>query len=127
MLESVVARSLPELQLEAKTELPNGVDGDIKLDRCGKEPARNLDNKAALLELLGGPCLDKSAGDEGGLKGLVDGVGREVLEDSSDCWMLTPLTVPTGENLDGTVPALARRDGLLKFISEGGKRSGNPS
>jgi hypothetical protein len=40
---------------------------------------------------------------------------------------LTPFNVPTGENLEGTVPALVRRDGLVKFISEGGTRSGNPS
>jgi hypothetical protein len=41
--------------------------------------------------------------------------------------MLTPLIVPTGENLEGTVPALVRREGLVIFISDGGTRSGKPS
>lgn len=123
---SVVARSLLEPQPEAKTELPKGVEGDMKFERWGIDPARSLDNKAALPELVGGPLFDSSEGDEGGLKGLVDGVGRDVL-DRRACWTLTPLTVPTGENLDGTVPALARRDGLVKLISDGGTRSGNPS
>lgn len=84
MLASVDARSRPELQLEVKSELPNGLDVPTKFDRCGIDPARSLDSKAALLELLGGPLLEVSADTETGLKGLVDGVGREVL-DRSDC------------------------------------------
>ena len=80
MLVSVVARSLPEPQFEPNTEVPNGVEGEMKLDRCGIDPARSLDNKAALPELFGGPLFDSSAGDPGGLKGLVEGVGLEVLE-----------------------------------------------
>lgn len=124
ILVSVVGRSLPELQFDAKTEVPNGVTGDTKLDRCGIDPARSLANN--VFALLGGPCLAGSAGEGGALNGLVDGVGREVLE-KSDWPTLTPLTVPTGENLEGTVPALTRRDGLVRFTSDGGTRSGNPS
>lgn len=37
------------------------------------------------------------------------------------------MIVPTGENLDGTVPALARRAGLLRLPSVGPTRSGKPS
>jgi hypothetical protein len=48
---------------------------------------------------------------EGGLNGLVDGVGREVFG-RSDCSRLLPLSTPTGENRDGTVPARALRAGL---------------
>jgi hypothetical protein len=84
MLVSVDARSRPELQLEVNSELPNGLEDPTKFDRCGIDPARSLDSKAALLELLGGPLFDVSADIEEGLKGLVDGVGREVLV-RSDC------------------------------------------
>ena len=126
MLVSVDALSRPELQLEVNNEFPNGLEVPTKFDRCGIDPARSRDSKAALLALFGGPLFDTSVGVEAGLKGLVDGVGREVLE-RSDCWTLTPLIVPTGENLDGTVPARVRLDGLVKFVSEGGTRSGNPS
>ena len=126
MLVSVDARSRPELQLEVNREFPNALEVPTKFDRCGIEPALSLDNRAALLELFGGPLLGASTGVEEGLKGLVEGVGREVLE-RSDCWTLTPLIVPTGENLDGTVPARVRRDGLVRFVSEGAVRSGNPS
>src|SRR5256885_8514549 len=127
MLVSVDARSRPELQLEANSELPNGLEVPRKFARCGIDPARSLDRRAALLALFGGPLFDISAGVEPVLKGLVDGVGRDVLERSDCCCTLTPLIVPTGENLDGTVPARVRRDGLARLISEGGTRSGNPS
>ena len=110
MLVSVVARSLFELQFEPNTEDPKGVEGEMYGERCGIDPARNLDNNAALPELFGGPLFDGSAGDPGGLKGLVEGVGLEVLDKRDACCTLIPLTVPTGENLDGTVPARARRD-----------------
>lgn len=123
---SVDARSLLELQFEVNSEFPNGLEDPIRLDRCGIDPARSLESKAALLELFGGPLFDISADSEVGLKGLVDGVGRDVL-DKSDCCTMTPLIVPTGENLDGTVPARVRREGLATLISEGGTRSGKPS
>jgi hypothetical protein len=84
MLVSVDARSRPELQLEANSEFPKGLDVPTKFDRCGIDPARSLDSKAALLELFGGPLFVDSADIVAGLKGLVDGVGREVLE-RSDC------------------------------------------
>ena len=64
MLVSVVLRSVPDDQLEEKRVGPNGFDDPKKLDRCGIEPARSLDSKAALVELIGGPCLDASV-DEG--------------------------------------------------------------
>lgn len=81
---SVDARSRPELQLEANNELPKGFEVPAKFERCGIDPARSLDSRAALFELFGGPLFDISDGSEAGLNGLVDGVGREVLE-SSDC------------------------------------------
>ena len=84
MLVRVDARSRPELQLEVNREFPNGLEVPRKLDRWGIEPALSLDSKAALLELLGGPLFGASTGVEEGLKGLVEGVGREVLE-RSDC------------------------------------------
>lgn len=62
----------------------------------------------------------------GGLKGLVDGVGLDDVG-GKDCCMFRPLIVPAGENLDGTVPALARRAGLFMPLSDGGTRSGKPS
>ena len=126
MLVSVDARSLLELQFEVNNEFPNGPEDPTRLDRCGIDPARSLESKAALLELFGGPLFDVSTDSVVGLKGLVDGDGRDVL-DRSDCCTLTPLIVPTGKNLDGTVPARARREGLVMFISEGGTRSGKPS
>ena len=126
ILVSVDARSLLELQFEVNSEFPNGFEDAIRLDRCGIDPARSLESKAALVELFGGPLFNVSVDSVVGLKGLVDGVGRDVL-DRSDCCRLTPLSVPTGENLDGTVPARVRREGLAMFNSEGGTRSGKPS
>jgi len=93
------------------------------------EPARNRDNSAALVEFAASSLEEvasTAAEVVGGLNGLVDGVGREVFE-SKDCWTLMPFRVPTGENLDGTVPALALRAGLLRPPSVGGTRSGKPS
>ena len=111
--------------MEANNEVPKGFEVPAKFARCGIDPARSLDSRAALLELFRAPLLDISDDSDVGLNGLVEGVGREVLE-SSVCWTLTPL-VPTGENLEGTVPALVRREGFVTFISDGGTRSGNPS
>ena len=61
---------------------------------------------------------------EGSLNGLVEGVGRDVLE--VKCWTLSPLAVTTGEILDGRVPARVRLAGLLIPVSATGTRSGNP-
>lgn len=43
------------------------------------------------------------------------------------CWRFASLSTPTGENLEGTVPARALRPGLLIEPLEEGTRSGNPS
>jgi hypothetical protein len=47
-----------------------------------------------------------------GLNGLVDGVGRDVFETSTDCGFKAP-SPAAGENLDGKVPARVRP--LVKF------------
>jgi hypothetical protein len=61
----------------------------------------------------------------GGLKGLVDGVGLEVFDVRDETLM--PLMVPTGEILEGSVPALPLLAGLLMPDSVTGTRSGKPS
>lgn len=58
-----------------------------------------------------------------GLKGLVEGVGRDDLG-SSD-WAAPPIA-PLGENLEGRVPARVLR-GLCIIVSAGGMKSGKPS
>lgn len=55
-----------------------------------------------------------------GLKGLVDGVGREVFDTSTDCGFRAP-SPAAGENLDGKVPAL-----VLPLVKFGGVASGVP-
>ena len=79
MLAKVEVLSRPEPQLVANTEDPKGLDGPSMLGLCGMEPARRRDNIAALLELIADSfaCCSTAGG---GLKGLVEGVGREVLE-----------------------------------------------
>lgn len=91
---------LPARSLDSKVELP---DGDV--------PAALKASSAAEVEL--------------GLKGLVDGVGREVLE--ARLWDGIVPMVPTGEIRDGNVPARPRRAGLLTPVSVRGTRSGKPS
>ena len=59
------------------------------------------------------------------LNGLVDGVGLEVL--GTYCWLPLRPGGAAGENLEGTVPALARRAGLWLVLSDGGMKSGKPS
>lgn len=59
------------------------------------------------------------------LKGDVAGLGLafrfcEIVE-------LVNKEPPLGGNLEGTVPARARRVGLSRLLSEGGMKSGNPS
>lgn len=128
MLVSVVARSRPVDQLVEKSDGPKGFDEPRRPGLCGIEPARRRDNAVVLPPLLAVAGLVPESIPEtpGGLKGLVDGVGREVL-DRKDCWTFTPLSGPTGENREGTVPALALRAVLLIVPSEGGTKSGNPS
>ena len=59
------------------------------------------------------------------LKGLVDGVGLEVF--GTKDWVPQRPGGAAGENLDGTVPARARRAGLCVVVSGGGMKSGKPS
>ena len=128
MLANVVARSRPEAQLVENTEGPKGFEEPRKLfGRCGIDPARKRDRTFAFgltptvavrlfVSMPDKPC---------GRNGLVDGVGLDVL-DMRDCgWELAPI-VPTGENREGTVPALALRAGLFNVGSEVIK-SGKPS
>jgi hypothetical protein len=55
----------------------------------------------------------------------VEGVGRDVFDVSDETLM--PLIVPTGDILDGSVPARPLLAGLLMPVSVTGTRSGNPS
>ena len=122
-----MVRSLPEPQLVEKSEDPKGFADPKKFARCGIDPARRRDRRAELAELVVDDLLAGSMmGMPGGLNGLVDGVGLDDLA-AKDCCTFKALTAPTGENLDGTVPALARRAGLFMPLSDGGTRSGNPS
>lgn len=59
------------------------------------------------------------------LKGVAASVGLELL--FWDCAGLIEVEPPFGGNLEGTVPARARRVGLSMIFSEGGRKSGNPS
>lgn len=105
MLASVDVLSRPEDQLVANTDCPNG---PVVLGywRCGIEPARSLDRRAALFDTVGSPISLRLG--EGLLKGLAEGVGREDLA-PSEGRTPKPVAAPPGENLEGTVPARARR------------------
>lgn len=128
MLVSVVALSRPVDQFVENNDGPKGLEDPSKPGRCGIEPALKRDNIVGLPPLFAVAVLvpDSTLVTPGGRKGLVDGVGREVL-DMNDCCTFTPLSVPTGENREGTVPARALRAGLLRLFSDGGTRSGKPS
>jgi hypothetical protein len=127
MLARVEVLSRLGPQFVEKSELPKGFEDPRTFVLCGMEPARNLDNSAAFVELAASSLDGASVANVvGGLKGLVDGVGRDVFE-SEDCCPLMPFIVPTGGNLDGTVPALALLAGLLRPVSAGGTKSGKPS
>ena len=105
-------------QFEEKRPEPNGLDPSW-LFCWGIEPALNLDSKADV-ELL--ESVPKKEED---LKGLVEGVGLELLD-----WADGVLPRPggaAGENLEGTVPARGRRIEFWVVASEGGRKSGNPS
>ena len=123
MLVNVAARPL-EPQLEPNGDAPKRPGWPMKLERCGILPARSLDSKAALLEFVAALLNAVSAADVG-LKGLVEGVGREVFE---AVWgILTPFMTPAGDILEGKVPARPRRAGLLIPLSVKGTRLGKPS
>lgn len=113
MLWSVLLRSRLLVQPAEKMELPKGeTAGGKKPGRCGIEPARRRDRRADLAAAFVEPSAAKllfSAGaPEPGLKGLVDGVGREVLGRSDEAGS-KPGGAAEGENRDGRVPARARR------------------
>jgi len=68
------------------------------------EPARSLDSRVdALVRFSAG-----SRPGDGDLNGVCVGLGRDVLEARAGT-LSSPLPTPPGENLDGTVPARARR------------------
>ena len=67
-----------------------------------------------------------------GLNGLVDGVGREVFDTSTDCGFSAPPSPAAGENLEGSVPArvLPRVSGAVAGFAVSGAgcvKSGKPS
>lgn len=66
------------------------------------------------------------AASEGDLKGLVEGVGLEVLG-NKDVPLLAPGAELAGENLEGTVPARDLLGVVCVLLSAGGIKSGNPS
>jgi len=81
MLVKVVPRSRPEPQPEEKREEPKGLKEFAKVARCGIDPALSLDKRAEVDAelfccLLSKPLSFKFI--DTGLKGLVDGVGRDV-------------------------------------------------
>jgi hypothetical protein len=88
-------------------------------------PARSLDNNAALLFDAALLKAVSAAEVDPGLKGLVEGVGREVLEDVG--LLLTPFMIPAGDIREGNVPARPRLAGLLIPESVKGTRLGKPS
>lgn len=60
------------------------------------------------------------------MKGLVDGVGLELLPWVDGAGRLRPGGAE-GANLEGTVPALGLRVGFWERLSAGGVKSGKPS
>lgn len=86
------------------------------------EPARSLESSVEAFAAL---SFGSRFG-EGDLKGVCEGDGREVF-DAKAGMLSSPLPAPPGENLDGTVPARARRvPGRLSGVGSWAK-SGNPS
>ena len=131
MLCSVDARSRLLPQAGEKMVLPKGFEGDV---RWGIEPALRRESRAEVslgvrtvgLELLLEPVsLDSIGANTDALKGLVTGVGLELLVWDS-AGLLKPEPPPAG-NLEGTVPARALRVGLKRLFSAGGVKSGKPS
>lgn len=125
----VVARSRPVAQLVENNDGPNGLEDPRKPVRCGIEPARRRESEPELLPpaAVAVVALGSMPDTPEGRKGLVDGVVLVVWDMKGCCWRFTSLSVPTGENLDGTVPARARRAGLFMPALVVGTRSGKPS
>lgn len=115
-------------QFVENSDGPKGPLPPKKLLLCGIEPARRRERDAGAgpaPELAG---LEPVSIPEtpGGLKGLVEGVGREVCE-ANGCWSSISFSVPIGGKRDGTVPARARRLGLPMEPLVVGIRSGKLS
>lgn len=72
-----------------------------------------------------GALLNAFSEAEPGRKGLVDGVGREVLDAKKE--RVWGFPTAGGVILDGRVPALPLRAGLFIPVSVNGTRSGKPS
>ena len=109
--------------------------GGMKPGRCGIDPARKRDRSEFLPRSAPAYPPGKLPGVPGviepGLNGLVDGVGREVFDTSTDCGFSAP-SPAAGENLDGSVPALVLprvRGAVVVFAASGVgcKKSGKPS
>ena len=96
------------------------------MDLWGIEPARKRDREPVPFPPVAGPGLTPASSTPEGRKGLVDGVGREDW-DRKGCCRFASLREFTGENLEGTVPALALRPELPTGPLEVGTRSGKPS
>lgn len=93
-------------------EWPKGLLDGANPGRCGMEPALKRDKSDALLAWSEKPPLIALVLGvlDPGLNGLVDGVGREVLETRTD-WGFNAPSPAVGENLDGSVPARVRPRG----------------
>lgn len=122
-----VAALVRLVQVEPNGDCPFKKLGPPKiLLRCGILPARSRDKRADVPE--GAGALLKAFSEakvEPGRKGLVEGVGRDVLDVRRAT--LGALFETVGEILDGKVPALPLRAGLFIPVSVKGTRSGNPS
>lgn len=131
MLARVLARSRLDDQWVEKSEGPKGLLDDPKMFvRCGMDPALSRDNVVPLppTPTVAVCEVDSTPDNPGGLKGLVDGVGREVLDSRDCCDRLLPFKEPTPGNRDGMVPARVLRAGLCRDWSVAdGIKSGNSS
>ena len=78
-----------------------------------------------LVEAFGPVSLISLETDADNLKGVVASVGLELL--FCCCAGLIKVEPAFEGNLEGMVPARARRVGLSIVFSEGGRKSGNPS
>ena len=109
---------------------PNGLELPTYLTPYGKDPALRRDSKVEV-DGVEAEDLDSRPLSVGvvkfGRKGLVEGVGRDVLGMRKDGETFPPTPFP-GEKREGTVPARARRCWVpCASSSLGGTRSGKPS
>lgn len=123
MLWSVLLRSRLLDHPVEKIGFPKGdTAGGKKPGRCGIEPARRRESKADLAAALVEPRAAKpefSVGvPEPGLKGLVEGVGRDDLGRSDEADS-KPGGGAEGENREGSVPARARRPDVWGAAASG--------